>query len=238
MEDASVLELIIGLITAVLMFGAMWKLSTKAGQPGWAGIIPIYNLYVMLKVAGKPGWWLILLFIPIVNFIILILAEVEIARNFGKGGGFAVGLILLPIIFYPILAFGSAQYIGSSEEGFMEIEEKKRMEDDVVMRLLLPVGRSGYAIAAGYLGLVSVSMMFAPPAVAIGYFGLLPVFMIPAPLALIFGILGITDIKKTKNTKNRKYGLGRAIFGVIMGGLFTLLLLFLILSGQISPLRR
>ena len=91
-----------------------WKIFTKAGRPGWACIIPFYNVYVLLKIAGKPGWWLILCLIPLVNFIIAILAALGIAQNFGKGGGFAVGLILLPIIFYPILAFGSATYQGST----------------------------------------------------------------------------------------------------------------------------
>jgi ABC-type transport system involved in cytochrome c biogenesis permease component len=68
--------------------------------------------YVLLKVAGKPGWWVLLFFIPIVNLVIAIIAMIGVAQNFGKGGGFVVGLILLPIIFYPVLAFGSAQYRG------------------------------------------------------------------------------------------------------------------------------
>jgi hypothetical protein len=88
----------------------MWKIFVKAGMPGWASIIPIYNAYILLQIAGKPGWWLILLFIPLVNFIIMIVVVLGIAAHFGKGGGFALGMILLPIIFYPILAFGSAKY--------------------------------------------------------------------------------------------------------------------------------
>ena len=96
----------------VLMLAAMWRIFTKAGQPGWACIIPLYNVYVMLKVAGKPGWWLILFFIPIVNIITEIVMYVGIANNFGKGGGFAVGMIFLPFIFFPILGFGSARYQG------------------------------------------------------------------------------------------------------------------------------
>lgn len=106
--------LIIGLAIAIFFVIVWWKIFTKAGQPGWAILIPFYNLYVMLKVAGKPGWWLILFFIPIVNFIIFILMALGIAQNFGKGAGFAVGIILLGIIFLPILAFGSATYQGST----------------------------------------------------------------------------------------------------------------------------
>jgi hypothetical protein len=101
------------LVFGVFMLICMWKIFTKAGQPGWACLIPIYNAYVMLKIAGKPGWWLILMIIPFVNFIVAILAMVGLAKNFGKGGGFAVGLIFLGIIFFPILAFGKAQYVGA-----------------------------------------------------------------------------------------------------------------------------
>ncbi len=104
--------LIIDLVIAVIMIVSVWKIFDKAGEPGWAAIIPIYNLYVMLKVAGKPGWWLILFFIPLVNFIIFIITDLALAEKFGKGVGFAIGMILLPIIFFPILAFGDARYAG------------------------------------------------------------------------------------------------------------------------------
>jgi len=95
---------------ALLMIVSMWKVFAKAGQPGWAALIPIYNLYVLLQVAGKPGWWLILMLIPFVNLIVAILTLVALSDRFGKGAGFAVGLVLLPMVFYPILGFGSAQY--------------------------------------------------------------------------------------------------------------------------------
>jgi hypothetical protein len=97
----------------ILLIASIWKVFSKAGQPGWASIIPIYNLYVMCKVAGRPGWWLILMLIPFVNIIILIILNVDIAKRFGKGVGFALGMIFLPFIFWPMLAFGSAQYGGA-----------------------------------------------------------------------------------------------------------------------------
>ena len=97
----------------LLIVAAMWKVFSKAGQPGWAAIIPIYNVYVMCKVAGRPGWWLLLMLIPLVNFIIAIILNVDISKRFGKGVGFAIGMILLPFIFWPILGFGSAQYEGA-----------------------------------------------------------------------------------------------------------------------------
>ena len=102
--------LIVELALILFCIVTMWKIFTKAGKPGWASIIPIYNVFVMLDIAGKPAWWFLLFLIPFVNFIVGILVIAGIAANFGKGGGFVVGMILLPIVFYPILAFGSAQY--------------------------------------------------------------------------------------------------------------------------------
>lgn len=101
----------------VLMVASFWKIFTKAGQPGWAAIIPIVNLYFLCKVAGRPGWWLILMLIPFVNFIILIILDIDVAKRFGKGVGFGIGLVFLPFIFFPILAFGSAQYMGAASGG-------------------------------------------------------------------------------------------------------------------------
>jgi hypothetical protein len=103
---------IVYLAIIILMIAAMWKIFTKAGKPGWAAIIPIYNTIVLLEVVGKPIWWFLLMFIPFVNIIILIIVDLELAKKFGQSTGFAIGLILLPVIFYPILGFGSAQYQG------------------------------------------------------------------------------------------------------------------------------
>ena len=103
---------IVYLVFIILMVVCLWKIFSKAGEPGWASIVPIYNIVVMLKISGKPWWWLLLLFIPFVNFIIMILAMLGLAKNFGKGGGFAVGLVFLGFIFFPILAFGDARFQG------------------------------------------------------------------------------------------------------------------------------
>jgi Family of unknown function (DUF5684) len=103
---------IVGLLVALLLIIAMWKVFTKARQPGWASIIPIYNLYVWCKIVGRPWWWILLMLIPLVNFIILIILSIDLAKSFGKGAGFGIGLALLGIIFWPILGFGSAQYQG------------------------------------------------------------------------------------------------------------------------------
>ncbi len=89
-----------------------WKIYVKAGQPGWACLIPIYNIIVFLRIVGKPWWWLLLLLIPFVNIIFAIWMVNLLSKSFGKDEGFTVGLILLGFIFYPILGLGSAEYIG------------------------------------------------------------------------------------------------------------------------------
>lgn len=96
----------------VLMIAAMWKIFVKAGEPGWAAIVPIYNLYVILKIAGKPGWWLLLFLIPVVNLVVAIMTYISFAQAFGKGVGFALGLLFLGVIFFPILAWGDSRYSG------------------------------------------------------------------------------------------------------------------------------
>jgi len=104
---------LIGLVGFVFFVIVYWQIFVKAGEPGWAAIIPIYNYLVILKIVGRPWWWLLLFFIPFVNIILYIIVLVDLAKAYGKGGGFAVGLLFLPIIFLPILAFGSATYVGT-----------------------------------------------------------------------------------------------------------------------------
>jgi hypothetical protein len=97
------------LAVVLLLIIGLWKVFTKAGKPGWAAIVPIYNMIVLLEIAGKPLWWFILLIIPGVNFIALLFVSLAIAARFGKGTGFGIGLWLLPFIFYPILGFGDSR---------------------------------------------------------------------------------------------------------------------------------
>jgi hypothetical protein len=113
----SPISMIFGLLIALLLIVAMWKVFTKAGQPGWASIIPIYNLYIWCKIVGRPWWWILLMLIPFVNFIVCIILCIDLAKSFGKGVGFGIGLALVGIIFFPILGFGSAQYQGPAAGG-------------------------------------------------------------------------------------------------------------------------
>lgn len=98
------------LAIVVLMVVAMWKIYVKAGQPGWAAIIPIYNIVVLMRIVGKPGWWTILYFIPLVNIVIAIIVTHRLSLSFGKEIGYTLGLLLIGIVFYPLLAFGDATY--------------------------------------------------------------------------------------------------------------------------------
>jgi hypothetical protein len=109
MDDAL---FVVYLAVLVLLIAALWRVFTKAGKPGWAAIIPIYNAYVLLQIVGRPGWWLILMFIPFVNILIAIMVYLELAQVFGKDTLFGCLMIILPFIFIPVLAFGDAQYQG------------------------------------------------------------------------------------------------------------------------------
>ena len=108
------MAILIILVVAFVVFiiAAMWKVFEKAGQPGWAAIIPIYNIYIMTKIGGKPGIWTLWCLIPIVNYIFIIWLYNMVSKSFGKDEGFTAGLVLLGIIFWPILGFGSAKYLG------------------------------------------------------------------------------------------------------------------------------
>jgi hypothetical protein len=105
--------IVICLAIVVFLIAAQWRVFEKAGQPGWAAIIPIYNTYIMTKIGGKPGWWVvIILLIPVVNIIFAIWLLNMVSKSFGKDEGFTAGLVFLGFIFWPILGFGSARYLG------------------------------------------------------------------------------------------------------------------------------
>ena len=98
------LALIVGVVAGV------WKTFTKAGKPGWAALVPIYNVVVLLQIAERPVWWLLLFFVPFVNFVVMIVVAVDVAKRFGKGVGFGLGLALFGFICFPVLGFGNARY--------------------------------------------------------------------------------------------------------------------------------
>ncbi len=105
--------LLVCLVIVAVFIIALWRVFAKAGQPGWACLIPIYNAYILLKIAGRPGWWLVLFFIPLVNIVISLIVSIDIAKAFGQGAVFGVVLLfLLCGIGYLVLAFGNYRYVG------------------------------------------------------------------------------------------------------------------------------
>lgn len=100
------------LAVVIFLIAAEWKVYAKAGQPGWACIIPIYNIYILTKIAGKPGIWTLWCLIPVVNIVFVIWLYNILSKSFGHDEGFTVGLLLLGFIFWPILGFGKSKYQG------------------------------------------------------------------------------------------------------------------------------
>ena len=116
--EFGIIPIIFSLAIGIFMIITMWKIYLKAGQPGWAVIIPVFNFIVLMRIAGKPWWWIFGIFLgiipvvgPILAFILMIIIMHGISTNFGKGVGFTVGLVLLNVIFFPILAFGKAEFL-------------------------------------------------------------------------------------------------------------------------------
>ncbi len=105
-------EMIVLGIFSVFYLIVLWKIFVKAGQPGWAAIIPIYNSYILAKIAFGNGWLFLLAIVPIVNFIYLFILYFKLAKSFGKSTAFGIGTIFLSIVFLPMLAFGSCEYLG------------------------------------------------------------------------------------------------------------------------------
>jgi len=95
-----------------LMIVSMWKIYTKAGKPGWACLIPIYNILVLLEIVGKPWWWLLLMLIPFVNIVFAIWMLNLLSKSFGHGVGFTIGMLFLSFVFLPILGLGDSKYVG------------------------------------------------------------------------------------------------------------------------------
>ena len=114
MEEAAAAAAAVGIVMVIIvivlvltMVISMWVLFQKAGKPGWAAIIPIYNLVVMLEIIGRPIWWIVMMFIPLVSIVFSILIYIDLCKSFGKSPALVVGLIFLPFIFFPYMAFTS-----------------------------------------------------------------------------------------------------------------------------------
>lgn len=107
----------LGLVALVVILAypiSLWKLYAKAGEPGWSALIPIYNLFIWIRIARRPVWWIVLLLFPVINFIISLVIGISFAKQFGKDWLWGVGTILLGFVFYPLMAFGDAEYAPES----------------------------------------------------------------------------------------------------------------------------
>lgn len=133
MEDAIG---VVGLALYVLIIGFFiavgWKIYQKAEKPGWVVLIPIYNLYVLMKVVGRPAWWLVLFLIPVVNLVVAIVVNIDLAKSFGKDWLYGLGITFVGVIFLPMLAFGSATYEGpaasEASESAMQAESSPQSD--------------------------------------------------------------------------------------------------------------
>ncbi|MEE6208756.1 DUF5684 domain-containing protein [Salarchaeum sp. III] len=112
-NGAALLFLLLALLIALVTIAGMWRIFQKADEPGWAAIIPIYNTYVLIKIGGNPWWYLLLYLVPLVNLIVAIKVFIDVARAFGRGTLFGLGMAFLTFLFVPLLGFGDDQYRGA-----------------------------------------------------------------------------------------------------------------------------
>jgi hypothetical protein len=108
--------IIFAIVTTVIEIIGAWLMFEKAGEPGWAAIIPIYNYLIAIKIAGRPWWFLLLMLIPLVNLLVYFIILDGLSKSFGKGTGFTIGLFFFRWIFIPILGFGKAVYSGDKSK--------------------------------------------------------------------------------------------------------------------------
>src|SRR5262249_20906762 len=102
--------MVVWLVVVVAIVAGAWKVFAKAGKSGWAAIVPIYNIIVLLEIVGRPLWWIVLFFLPCVNFVAGIMVSIDLAKAFGKDTLYGIGIALLGFIFIPMLGFGDARY--------------------------------------------------------------------------------------------------------------------------------
>lgn len=111
----SIVYTLVVLAIAIVVLVGLWKVFEKAGKPGWAAIVPLYNCYCLFEMTFGTGWLFLLMFVPCVGAIMMIIMWVKLAMAFDKGVGFGIGILFLPFIFVPMLGFGDAQYVGPSK---------------------------------------------------------------------------------------------------------------------------
>jgi len=116
MVGGLIVNLIFGIVVYILFVIGAWKVFTKAGRPGWWSIIPILNAIVLLQITGRSGWWVLGYLVPLLNLFVQVRWGLEMAHSYGRGIGFAIGLIILEPLFLVILGFGDARYLGPAAQ--------------------------------------------------------------------------------------------------------------------------
>lgn len=113
---AAVMGLLVGVVAYVVTALGLMGVFAKAGKPGWAAFVPVYNTIVLLEVVGRPLWWFLLMLVPGVNIVVLVIVMNDLAKSFGQGTGFTVGLVLLSVVFFYVLWLGSSTYRGPAAQ--------------------------------------------------------------------------------------------------------------------------
>lgn len=113
-DTGGMLGFIVSILVLAIVIAGLWKAFEKADEPGWAAIVPLYNLWVMVRISDNDWWWFLLFLIPIVQIIALIKVSVDVSEQFGQGLLFGIGLWLVPVVFWPLLGFGDYEYRKSS----------------------------------------------------------------------------------------------------------------------------
>ena len=182
----------------IVIIAAHWKLYTKAGKPGWATLVPIYNQIVLLQIIRKPEWWVIFLFIPLVNIVFMIIMLHNLAKVFGKDVGFTVGLILLPVIFLPILAFGDSKYdLESTRNEPLQLEQAQ--VDYTFLRVICILSFVGALVnivllGIGYASTISISAQMQGSGLYGLQDGVLQQFKLSLLLSVILTLLGVVGV--------------------------------------------
>lgn len=160
---------VIAIAVGILMLVAQWKMYKKAGERGWAAIIPFYSNYVLVKLTWGNGWLFLFYLLPLGNIVFAIATNIKLARVFGKGGGYAAGLIFFPYIFVPLLAFGKAQYQGTDQKKSRGVIIATAILGAVWILLMIAAGATGFFV--GFMNAIQQEQTYDRGSYAVDDFG-------------------------------------------------------------------
>lgn len=204
------MEILISIYVAIIILVAvsMWTIYTKAGKPGWAVLIPFYNIIVFMQIIKKPWWWLFLWMIPYLNFIWIIWGWNLLVKKFGKSEGFTVGIIFLGPVFIPILAFGSAKYLDLQDSTASAQTEEAAYSKNSDAIILIVIIYMLFTVLVGVLLRALIRDWYQPPG---RYFQI--------AMNIIWGfipvLLGVAIRNKTMK-----------IVGIILGSLYAVYIIY------------